>query len=71
VAKAIYGSFKDAELINDPSIGQIWILPCTQEVNITLKFGGKAYPVHPLDAAMCVLASSARVSADHVPSAIR
>ncbi|KAJ7704726.1 aspartic peptidase domain-containing protein [Mycena olivaceomarginata] len=52
VAKAIYGSFKDAELINDPSIGQIWILPCTQEVNITLKFGGKAYPVHPLDAAV-------------------
>ncbi|KAJ7367303.1 aspartic peptidase domain-containing protein [Mycena albidolilacea] len=52
VAKAIYGSFQDAELVNDPSIGQIWTLPCTQEVNITLKFGGKAYPVHPLDAAI-------------------
>ncbi|KAJ7264460.1 aspartic peptidase domain-containing protein [Mycena haematopus] len=52
VAQAIYGQFPGAELTNDPSIGQIWILPCTQEVNVTLKFGGQAYPVHPLDAAI-------------------
>ncbi|KAF7364914.1 Peptidase A1 domain-containing protein [Mycena venus] len=52
VAKAIYSQFNGAELINDKSIGQVWILPCTQEVNITLKFGGKSYPVHPLDAAI-------------------
>lgn len=52
VSKAIYGSFNGAELVNDPSVGQIWILPCTQEVNITLKFGGNSYPVHPLDASI-------------------
>jgi hypothetical protein len=52
VAEAIYGKFQDAELINDASLGQVWIVPCTQEVNITLKFGGIAYPVNPLDAAI-------------------
>ncbi|KAF7348309.1 Peptidase A1 domain-containing protein [Mycena sanguinolenta] len=51
VPRAIYGSFSDAELVNDPSVGEIWYVPCTQEVNITLKFGGHSYPVHPLDAA--------------------
>ncbi|KAJ6585306.1 aspartic peptidase domain-containing protein [Mycena capillaripes] len=52
VAKAIYSGFNGAELINDSAVGNIWILPCTQEVNVTLKFGGKSYPVHPLDAAV-------------------
>ncbi|KAJ7625282.1 aspartic peptidase domain-containing protein [Mycena polygramma] len=51
VAKAIYGGFNGAELVNDPSVGNIWYVPCTQEVNVTLKFGGKSYPVHPLDTA--------------------
>ncbi|KAJ7079759.1 aspartic peptidase domain-containing protein [Mycena belliarum] len=49
VAKAIYGQFSGAELVNDTAVGQIWIVPCKQEVNVTLKFGGKSYPVHPLD----------------------
>ncbi|KAJ7069540.1 aspartic peptidase domain-containing protein [Mycena amicta] len=49
IASAIYSRFKGAELINDPAVGSIWLLPCTQEVNVTLKFGGVSYPVHPLD----------------------
>ncbi|KAJ6584097.1 aspartic peptidase domain-containing protein [Mycena vulgaris] len=49
VAKAVYSRFDGAELVKDPSLGNVWIVPCTQEVNVTLKFGGKAYPVHPLD----------------------
>ncbi|KAJ7673543.1 aspartic peptidase domain-containing protein [Mycena rosella] len=49
VAKAIYSQFSGAELVNDPAVGQVWFIPCTQEVNVTLKFGGNAYPVHPLD----------------------
>ncbi|KAJ7145260.1 aspartic peptidase domain-containing protein [Mycena filopes] len=49
VAKAIYGQFSGAQLVSDPDIGSIWYVPCTQEVNVTLKFGGNAYPVHPLD----------------------
>ncbi|KAJ7159735.1 aspartic peptidase domain-containing protein [Mycena filopes] len=49
VAKAIYSQFSGAELVNDPNLGSLWYVPCTQEVNVTLKFGGNAYPVHPLD----------------------
>nr|GAT43188.1 predicted protein [Mycena chlorophos] len=49
IAKAIYSQFDDTELVNDPDVGSIWYVPCTQEVNITLKFGGVSYPVHPLD----------------------
>ncbi|KAF8214330.1 hypothetical protein K438DRAFT_2149621, partial [Mycena galopus ATCC 62051] len=43
-----------AEHINvpDSSSGQVWIVPCTQEVNITLKFGGITYPVNPIDTAI-------------------
>ncbi|KAJ7668193.1 aspartic peptidase domain-containing protein [Mycena rosella] len=51
VASAIYSQFTGAELVDDLG-GKVWIVPCTQEVNITLVFGGNAYPVHPLDATM-------------------
>jgi hypothetical protein len=27
----------------------MWTIPCDQEVNITIKFGGVEFPVHPLD----------------------
>ncbi|KAJ6549500.1 aspartic peptidase domain-containing protein [Mycena sp. CBHHK59/15] len=50
VSNAIYSGFTGAEFVNDTALGEIWILPCDQEVNITLKFGGVSYPVHPLDA---------------------
>ncbi|RDB14602.1 Pepsin A [Hypsizygus marmoreus] len=49
-AAAIYGRFFGSELVNIASIGPIWIVPCRQEVNITFRFGGKRYPIHPLDA---------------------
>ena len=55
MAKAIYGQFSGAELVDDSAVGSVWLVPCTQEVNVTLKFGGNSYPVHPLDATMCVL----------------
>ncbi|KAJ7643879.1 aspartic peptidase domain-containing protein [Roridomyces roridus] len=50
VAQAIYSQFSGAELYDDPSLGSVWLVPCTQEVNITLKFSGVSIPVHPLDA---------------------
>lgn len=28
---------------------EFWMLPCQQMLNITFNFGGKSYPVHPLD----------------------
>ncbi|KAJ7758113.1 aspartic peptidase domain-containing protein [Mycena maculata] len=49
VAEAIYGGFNGAELVNDATLGSIWLVPCTEEVNITLKFGGISYPVNPQD----------------------
>ncbi|KAF9464126.1 aspartic peptidase domain-containing protein [Collybia nuda] len=49
---AIYSRFHGAELVNIATIGQVWILPCSQEVNITFRFGGKNLPIHPLDATL-------------------
>lgn len=52
VASAIYSRFAGAQLVDVASVGQIWVLPCHQEVNITFKFNGKPYPIHPLDASL-------------------
>ncbi|KAI9455718.1 aspartic peptidase domain-containing protein, partial [Lactarius psammicola] len=30
-------------------VGQIWLIPCDAEVNLTFKIGGQMYPIHPLD----------------------
>lgn len=53
-ASAIYSGFHGAELYNIDTVGQVWIVPCMQEVNITFKFAGKRYSIHPLDATMYV-----------------
>jgi len=49
VADAIYSRFSGAEYVNVSDVGTTWIVPCDQEVNITFKFGGQSYLVHPLD----------------------
>lgn len=51
-ADAIYSRFRGAELKNIQTIGQVWIVPCSQEVNVTFKFAGQRYPIHPLDATL-------------------
>ncbi|KIY46720.1 acid protease, partial [Fistulina hepatica ATCC 64428] len=48
-ASAIYSRFSGAEMVNIQGLGQVWIVPCAQEVNITFKFAGQSFPVHPLD----------------------
>jgi hypothetical protein len=48
-ADAIYNRIQGAELQNIDTIGQLWTVPCTQEVNVTFKFAGQRYPIHPLD----------------------
>lgn len=48
----MYSNFANAEFKNVSGVGPTWVLPCEQEVNITFKFGGKAYPIHPLDATL-------------------
>ncbi|KAK0441622.1 aspartic peptidase domain-containing protein [Armillaria borealis] len=54
VADAIYSGVSGAEYRNITTVsGDIWIVPCDEEVNITFKFsGGNSYHIHPLDATM-------------------
>ncbi|KAI0315896.1 aspartic peptidase A1 [Amylostereum chailletii] len=43
---AIYGRVQGA--VYDAE-SELWQIPCDQELNITFKFGGVSFPVHPLD----------------------
>ena len=52
VAEGIYGRFVGAELNIVQGVGYVWVLPCSFEVNATFKFGGKDFPMHPLDMTM-------------------
>lgn len=52
VSDAIYSDVPNAELVKDPSLGEIWTLPCDVEINIAFKFGGKTFPIHPLDTSL-------------------
>lgn len=49
VAQALYGDIPGAVLTNISGLGEIWVLPCDQEVNATFLFGGVEFPIHPLD----------------------
>lgn len=52
IADAIYSRFSGAEYHNITGLGEAWIVPCNEEVNITFKFSGNSYHIHPLDATM-------------------
>ncbi|PIL36176.1 hypothetical protein GSI_01836 [Ganoderma sinense ZZ0214-1] len=53
IASAIYSRVPGAKLATiDASPSPIWMVPCDFELNITFRFGGVAYPVHPLDTVM-------------------
>ncbi|KAK0243959.1 aspartic peptidase domain-containing protein [Armillaria nabsnona] len=52
VADAIYSRVSGAEYRNISGVGEVWIVPCDEEVNVTFKFSGNSYPIHPLDAAL-------------------
>ncbi|KAG7088169.1 hypothetical protein E1B28_012190 [Marasmius oreades] len=52
VADAFYGRHPGAQFTNVSGIGATWIVPCTEEVNITLSIGSKKFPIHPLDATL-------------------
>ena len=34
---------------NSPLGGDVYTIPCDVEINISFKFGGKTFPIHPLD----------------------
>ncbi|KAH8109296.1 acid protease [Phellopilus nigrolimitatus] len=46
VSDAIYGRVQGAAWNAN---NQVWTIPCTQMLNISFKFGGVEYPIHPLD----------------------
>ena len=46
VADAIYGRVKGAQYSTKD---EMWLVPCGQMLNLTFNFGGKKFPIHPLD----------------------
>ncbi|KAG1855897.1 aspartic peptidase domain-containing protein [Suillus tomentosus] len=49
VAEALYGNVPGASFTNIAGLGEIWALPCDQELNATFLFAGIKFPIHPLD----------------------
>ncbi|KAF8271974.1 aspartic peptidase domain-containing protein [Lactarius quietus] len=49
VSDAIYSGFPGAQFDNNTANGPMWTLPCTTEVNTTIRFGNMSYPMNPLD----------------------
>ncbi|KAH0585942.1 hypothetical protein H2248_007228 [Termitomyces sp. 'cryptogamus'] len=72
LAAEIYGRFLGAQLVDIDSVGKIWLLPCSQEVSITLKFNNKSYPIHPLDVTLdpTIIGMSAVVDSKGYPLCI-
>ncbi|KAI0358431.1 acid protease [Trametes cingulata] len=53
VADAIYSRVPGAKYVYiSATATPVWTLPCDVELNITFKFNGVSYPVHPLDTVM-------------------
>lgn len=46
MSDAIYGRVPGAQYNED---AEVWTVPCSQLINLSFKFGGVEYPVHPLD----------------------
>lgn len=46
ISDQIYGRVKGAYY---DTTEEFWMVPCGQSLNLTFNFGGKSYPVHPLD----------------------
>ncbi|KAG8863787.1 hypothetical protein FRB96_007624 [Tulasnella sp. 330] len=59
ISDALYSGLPGAQLINVTGAGEIWEVPCTQEVNVTFVFGGQKIFVHPLDVTLPANASVA------------
>jgi hypothetical protein len=52
IASAFYSGAKGAKLTNvseSAADGNVWVVDCTAEINVTFKIAGQSYPVHPLD----------------------
>ncbi|KAI0949368.1 hypothetical protein AcW1_009001 [Taiwanofungus camphoratus] len=49
ISNAIYSRVPGANFTNFASTGPVWSIPCGVELNVTFKFGGISFPIHPLD----------------------
>ena len=49
IVNATYSEAKDAKYVNVPPYGNVWVVDCGAEINMTFKIGGQSYPIHPLD----------------------
>jgi len=46
----MYSGAKGAKLTNLLSFsGDVWVIDCDADVNVTFLIGGRSYPIHPLD----------------------
>jgi hypothetical protein len=45
----MYSRVPGAQVQNLSETGPIWTLPCDREINSTILFGNKSFPIHPLD----------------------
>jgi len=46
ICNAIYGGVEGAKYSD--ALGQ-WVVPCDAEIDMALQFGGRVFPIHPLD----------------------
>lgn len=49
MADAFYGRVPGATLQNFTGVGNIYVVPCDVELNVSFKFGNVSYPIHALD----------------------
>jgi len=46
---AIYSRIDGAEPFEYEDLGKVWVVPCNITTSVSFTFGGKEYPMHPLD----------------------
>jgi hypothetical protein len=49
MAEEIYRNVSGAYEHFFPDLGIQWVVPCDAEIDLTFKFGGVDFPIHPLD----------------------
>ena len=50
IVDAFYSGAKGAHVVNITNdSGDVWVLDCDVELNVSFKIAGVTYPIHPLD----------------------
>ncbi|KIP12708.1 hypothetical protein PHLGIDRAFT_32641, partial [Phlebiopsis gigantea 11061_1 CR5-6] len=67
ICTAIYGGVSGAKF--DSSLGQ-WVVPCGTEIDMALQFGGRTFPIHPLDVSPASLLDSSTCVGTFIPQSV-